>query len=149
MQTKAFTLIELLIVIAIIGILASAVVFRYPMTIKRVKDSRIMTDFTQFRVRARVLFEVDENYNQTDCAEDCSCPDDILKELCQDAWDNSDEPVKVRVDSSKNTFCAVSHLQDYDEYFCVDYLMRAKRYAVSPADAGGACASNCNPCACE
>ena len=148
----AFTLIELLIVIAILGILASIVLFRYPITIKRVKDSRIIYDLTQFRTRAHVIFGVDQNYNQADCGENCTCPDNTLQILCQDAWDNSDETIKVRVNNNGEAFCAVGHLQDYEKYFCVDSQLRAKKYDISPAALGGPCALTCeaaNSCACE
>ncbi len=147
-----FTLIELLIVIAIIGILASAAMLQYPITVKRVKDSRIMSNLSQFRTRAWVLFEVDKNYSQADCKEDCSCPDNLLKTLCQDSWDNSDETVKVRVNNNGQGFCAVAHLQDYEKYFCIDSAMRAKKYDTSPAASGGACDLSCqaaDSCACE
>lgn len=147
-----FTLLELLIVIAIIGILASVVLLRYPMTVKRVKDSRIMTDLVQFRSKAHVLFDNSGNYGQVKCEEDCSCPDNTLKILCQDGWDNSDETIKVRVNNDGSGFCAVGHLQDYEQYFCVDSTLRAKRYDISPAAPGGKCFTNCenkNKCACQ
>lgn len=54
MNKKGFTLIELMIVIAVIGILASVVMVAYPKAQSRAKDGVIMADADQLRTAAEV-----------------------------------------------------------------------------------------------
>lgn len=54
MNKKGFTLIELMVVIAVIGILASVTLVAYPAAQSRAKDGVIMSDMDQLRVAAEV-----------------------------------------------------------------------------------------------
>ena len=54
MNKKGFTLIELMVVIAVIGILASVVMVAYPKAQLRAKDGVIMADADQLRTTAEI-----------------------------------------------------------------------------------------------
>ena len=60
LNKKAFTLIEMLIVIVIIGILAAALVPRLQDVQSRVRDTRRKTDFQQVQT-ALELYKIDRN----------------------------------------------------------------------------------------
>ena len=54
MNKKGFTLIELMVVIAVIGILASVIMVAYPRAQSRAKDGVVMADADQLRTAAEV-----------------------------------------------------------------------------------------------
>lgn len=161
---NGFTLIELLVVIGIIGILASAVLLRYPITIDKVKDSRVLSALSQFRMQAGILKTTQNDYSAIKkCVDllnipyaDCSCPagDESLKVLCEDAQKNSDQSLVLNVNNDNKGFCLVAHLKGEGKYFCVDGNLLAKIYDVSPAEGAGPCLVGCktatpNSCRCE
>jgi prepilin-type N-terminal cleavage/methylation domain-containing protein len=154
---NGFTLIELLVVIAIIGILASVVLLRYPITIEKVKDSRVLTALSQFRMQAGILKTMANDYGAVSscvvASGECSCGDVSLNVLCADAQKNSDQDFVINVnDVDKNGFCLVAHLQGEGKYFCVDGDLRAKMYDDSPAQGAGTCVVGCKAaksCRCE
>lgn len=63
MLRKGFTLIELMVVIAVIGILASLVLVTYPTAQGRANDGVIMSDADQIRVAAEVFRGINGDYN--------------------------------------------------------------------------------------
>ena len=144
---------ELLIVIAIIGLLASVVLLRYPFTIERVKDSRVISDLSQFRTQAGILYTAsNESYQEVaNCSiisSVCYCADPDLDALCKDAQDYSDQDLVIFVNSDLKGYCIFAHLQDYDEYYCIDGAGHIKRYAAFPAFCTAACSAS-DSCRCE
>lgn len=152
MQFKGFTLIELLVVIAIMGILASMVLLRYPIAIKKVRDSRIMSALNQFRTRAGIMYQSANDFSEMDClmtAGQCQCSDNSLLLLCQDADRNSDQDLIIHKSQDQKSFCILGHLQDYQEWFCIDGNLLAKRYVASPATCDNPCETQVAACTCE
>ena len=151
---KGFTLIELLVVITIIGILASAVLISFPGAVQRAQDSRIVSDMSQLRTKASVLYANEGNYGSVQCTVSnkiCSCQNSDIKVLCDDIEQESDEDITVNVNDDGKGFCAVAHLPGSGKYFCVDGDLRAKEYLTSPV-LSGACNIDCrgdNDCSCE
>lgn len=79
---KGFTLIEILIVIAIIGILASVVLVSLPSSAEKANSSRIISAISQARNVMAVVFSEDGNYSAfseiTPDAEMITLNDEIL-----------------------------------------------------------------------
>jgi len=63
MLRKGFTLIELMVVIAVIGILSSLVLVTYPTAQGRANDGVIMSDADQIRVAAEVFYGINGSYS--------------------------------------------------------------------------------------
>lgn len=74
MNKKAFTLIELLIVVVIIGILATLIVINYNGARERAKISKAKQDIAQLREAAlRMILDTNQYPNHIS-AQDCSAP---------------------------------------------------------------------------
>lgn len=152
MRNYGFTLIELLVVIGIIGILSSAALLRYPITIEKVKDARVISEMDQFREQAGVLATLTGQFTEVvDCVlgPPCVCSmDKSLDILCKDIQDSSDENLILYTNSNESGFCFTAHLPAEGNYFCVDSYLRSKQYAAIPLT----CVASCevaNSCACE
>jgi prepilin-type N-terminal cleavage/methylation domain-containing protein len=63
METKGFTLIELMIVVAIIGILASIVFVNLASSRNQAKDAAIQADLDSMRFGAEQIYEVNGSYS--------------------------------------------------------------------------------------
>ena len=149
---NGFTLIELLVVIGIIGILSSAALLRYPVTIEKVRDARIASEMSQFREQASVLTSLTGKFAEVDgCAlgPPCVCATDAsLNVLCSDIQKNTDEATVLNVNENQEGFCFVAHLPGENTYFCVDGKLRAKQYVDSPLTCVVGCGAG-NNCSCE
>jgi prepilin-type N-terminal cleavage/methylation domain-containing protein len=79
---KAFTLIEMLIVVAIIGILATAVLVALGPARNQARDSRIQGDVQQLRNLAEVWSNT-KNFDYTGFSCTCNTSDPTTGELCR------------------------------------------------------------------
>ncbi|MDD5146251.1 MAG: type II secretion system protein [Candidatus Pacebacteria bacterium] len=148
---KGFTLLELLIVIAIIGILSAVILTRYPIAFNQGKDARIMSDLSQFRVQAGIVYQGDRNFNNVNCTiagNICTCSSSILNTLCNNAQKYSDQTLIFLRNTDRQGFCMVAHLPGDRDYFCIDGKLYAKRYPVAPPTCAATCVST-NNCRCE
>lgn len=155
---NGFTLLELLVVLALISTLASVALLQYPFALTKVRDSRVITSMTQFRIQGTVLFSNSGDYAEiASCAVipagNCACPQDqSLDILCRDIQQNTVNDLIIRANSDQSGYCAVAYLAEAENYLCIDNQLRSKRYAFSPAANGSPCDENCsaaNSCACE
>ena len=69
---KAFTLIEMLIVIVIIGILAAALVPRLQAVQGRARDTKRLTDFKQIQDALEIYYIDNQNYPLSSSAAGCT-----------------------------------------------------------------------------
>jgi prepilin-type N-terminal cleavage/methylation domain-containing protein len=148
---SGFTLLELLIVIAIVGILSAVVLTRYPIALNQGKDARIMSALSQFRTQAGIVYQGDRNYNNVNCTitgNSCTCSAPILNTLCNNAQKYSDQILIFLRNTDRQGFCMVAHLPGDKDYFCIDGKLYAKRYPTSPATCAASCINN-NNCRCE
>lgn len=71
---KGFTLIELMIVVAIIGILASIVVPSYTEYVMRGKAAEATATIADLKNRMEQCFQDNKDYTHTNCAAICATP---------------------------------------------------------------------------
>ncbi len=146
-----FTLIEILLVVAIIGLLSSVVLIVYPRAFRKVKDSRVYSGMDQFRTQAFVVYENDESYKDLDCSisgAKCSCSNKVVEALCDEIQGNSDQPFEIWINNDEQGYCAVAHLEGREKFFCVDSSFQATTTDATPNNCKAACES-ANNCGCE
>lgn len=148
-----FTLIELLVVLVIIGILASIVLVQFPEAIRRARDGRVVSDMSQFRTQAIILYSIQESYAQVACTVMgtlCDCLDSTIEYLCNDIEQNivQGDDLVTYVQNNGQGFCAVVHLEGSGRYFCVDGELHAKEYETFPDFCSPFC-EVMNNCSCE
>lgn len=111
---KAVTLLELVVVITIIGILATTVIASYDTVRKKSRDTRRKEDLNALK-SALVLYYQDKNEYPPSCS---PCADEYLSSGTSDNWINSDflvymagstmpkDPIQTPGDcTSANTYC--------------------------------------------
>ncbi len=122
---KGFTLIELLVVIAIIGILAGIVLVSLGGARTRAKDTRIISDLSQLRTEAEILYSSDGSYVNVDETKG------EVKKLSDDiTLQGSDLTIEKAADDT--AYCAYAKLNapTADTWYCVDGPgMTAKSYS--------------------
>jgi len=80
---RSFTILELLIVIAIIAILSSVVLVNLRFVRNKAKDTAIIDTMRQLNIQAYFIFERDGNYNKFCCFEELfDCDKDVIR-LCK------------------------------------------------------------------
>jgi prepilin-type N-terminal cleavage/methylation domain-containing protein len=122
---KAFTLIELLIVIAIIGILAGIVLVSLTGALKKAKDSRIQGDLQQVRQVAGMIMSDSGNYDTL-----CSASTSLnishpnyatqLNTIQTDIRTQQGGTLTLTCYGSGNDFCVSARLVSTTTYYCVD-----------------------------
>lgn len=122
---KGFTLIELLVVIAIIGILAGIVLVSLGGARTRAKDTRIISDLSQLRTEAEILYSSDGSYVSVDATKG-----EILKLSDDITLQGSSLTIEKAADNT--AYCAYAKLNapTADTWYCVDGPgMTAKSYS--------------------
>ncbi len=120
MLRKGFTLIELMVVIAVIGILSSIVLVTYPAAQDRANDGVIMTDAAQMRVQAEIVYDEDGSYEHLTKA----TVDPVIDALVTDAESHDGAGAgfdfHYTADGSDYTdYCAIITLNSGDQW-CID-----------------------------
>jgi prepilin-type N-terminal cleavage/methylation domain-containing protein len=128
---NSFTLIELLIVIFIIGLLAS-ISTGYVMTARnRAKDARTVSDMAQIRIEAEKYYS--EQMPNSYLSFACTNPGNMTI-LCADI--NKQVGSEPTINTTDDAFCAELNLlapSGPESWYCVDSTGRAKFYPDDPA----------------
>jgi len=124
---KAFTLIELLIVIAIIGILAGIVLVSLTGALKKGKDSRIQADLQQVRNIAGMIMSDTGSYDGlcNSSNDDLNTSHDTystqLSTLSNDIKTQQGGTLTLKCYASGNDYCISAALvAKKDNYLCID-----------------------------
>lgn len=139
-KRQAFTLIEMLVVVAVIGILSSVLLTALGPARNKAKDARIIQEINQVRAYAETLYngnysalvEIEAPFGGGEDNPDIG--DSILKELFDDMKDNGGRLVIKKLSNSQ--YLAYSQLnttlpQDGNpeiqikQYYCVDSVGRS------------------------
>ena len=129
MKKGGFTLVEMLVVIAIVGILSAAVLASLGPARNRAKDARIISGLDQVRAIAEILYDGDYAavvIGQTDIAK-----------IATDITGNQGE-MTITLSADTLTFAAEASLAS-DGFYCVDSAGTAKNYTVNPDTSAGLC----------
>ncbi len=113
---KAFTLVEMLVVIAIIGILATAVIIALGPARTQAKDSRIRGDVQQMRSLMETYFNMNNfSYSPASCTlgsgTTCTCSTNVqdisnrLSSLCQDIRTQNGGSTNFSLVATQNSAC--------------------------------------------
>jgi prepilin-type N-terminal cleavage/methylation domain-containing protein len=120
---KGFGLIELIIVIAVIGVLAGIILAALGPARNQAKDARIISDLHQLQNRAEIIYLDKGVYYWVEgttprgvCWQEGSCDSEILT-LRRDI---NSQGGQTAIISSADKYCAYSKLISSNQYFCVD-----------------------------
>ncbi len=119
---KGFTLIELMVVIAIIGILASIVLVSLNAARQRARDARVISGLAQVRTLGATQEAIQGTFSGLDTQ---------IAGIKADVDEQAADTVLVLHISGDNTeYCAYARLpSDPSKTFCVDYEMTAEEVA--------------------
>lgn len=128
-KSKGFTLTEIIVVIAIIGILLGIVFVAIGPARKRAKDARIKSDLLQIQNRAENIYLDQGDYYGVCCwhATECPNPDSEISALCDDIEEQSGVFARVwnKANGQYDKFCAWQPLfkeeNGSDVYYGVNY----------------------------
>lgn len=124
-----FTLVEMLVVIAIIGVLSATVLTALGPARNKAKDARIISELNQIRAVAETLYDGTYERVSVDNTSIARAAADILK--------NQGELIISTSDGALN-FAAYSKLASNSSvFYCVDSLGIAEETTVEPT--GGVC----------
>ena len=113
MNNRGFTLVELLTVVAIIGILSAMTLVTFPAARTRAKDGVIMSGMGQLRAEAEVIYgETSNTYTGLGVA------------ATTDAWDNLVADIRAQneaptINDLAQAYCVTVTLNSGDEW-CID-----------------------------
>lgn len=142
---KAFTLIELLIVIAIIGILAGIVLVSLTGALKKGKDSRIQADLQQVRNIAGMIMTDEGGYDSL-CASDNTLNKNHSTYGSQLGTIESDiiaQGSSLTCYASSNDYCVAAKLVSKENYY---YCIDSNGTALSTSTTANPCTSASSKC---
>lgn len=115
---KGFTLVEMMIVIAIIGILTSMVLVGLGGARDRARDARIQSNMNNLRLIAEMRYAADLNYDRVKIDDQSE-----IEKLSEDVFrNNGKERISIFRDPATKSqkYCASTPLKTEGYYFCVD-----------------------------
>lgn len=114
-KSKGFTLTEIMVVIAIIGILVGIVVVALPKIRQSAKDARITSDLLQLQNLAENIYLDEGNYDNLDPV--------LSPEIAAIGNDISTQGSSLIIEKASPAYkyCAYANLVS-GSYFCVDYM---------------------------
>jgi len=114
-KSRGFTLTEIMVVIAIIGILVGVVLVAMGPVRKRAKDARIVSDMLQLQNLAENIYLDEGNYDKVDPA--------LSLEIAAIGNDISTQGSSLIIEKASPAYkyCAYASLVS-GSYFCVDYM---------------------------
>lgn len=139
MKREGFTLIEMLVVVAVIGILSSVLLNALGPAKDKAKDSRIIQELGQVRSLAETLYDGD--YNALESLPKINISNPNLKALADDIALQGGELV-IRKSTPAVNYIAYSRLnvtsggapEVLTNYYCIDSVGRS---GITTADLGG------------
>lgn len=134
-KTKdGFTLIELILVLAIIALIASIILTYLLNTQKSSKDARIALEMDQIRKGAEVYKDQQTSY----AGFSCSTTNPNINKLCDDinAQNGGTDPtISVKADGSQ--YCAyVVSASSSSDWYCVDFNGKSIKTTTNPSGVG-------------
>jgi len=134
----SFTLIELLLVIAIIGLLASLISVAASQARKKGRDGAIIADLSQVRIEAAVILNNDDNYNNlcdaSNTLNNANPNLDLIEKETQKY--NGNQPVSCFTDGA--SYCIQTPLAT-GGFYCLDSIGYAGKTATNCAAGYIAC----------
>jgi len=133
-KNQGFTLIEVLVVIAIIGILAGIIIFSLKETKDKAKDARIIDEMSQIRSVANMHYN-DNSYSFNGF----SCGVVNMSVVCNDITAQGGDlidPIPVSLDGQD--YCVEAKLNS-GAWWCVDAQGRSAKYDTSTMPTEPAC----------
>lgn len=139
-EKKAFTLIELLIAIAILGILTASLLASYTTTQKRSRDTQRKHDLRQIQEALELYFQDNDAYptpappNGLSFGTSFTSGEGVvyMQEIPSDSR------------SDRNYFYTQTNNQEYKIYACLENLNDEEIETYSDVDCGAGCSNNCN-----
>lgn len=142
LKSKGFTLIEILIVIAIIGILASIVVVSLRGASERTKNTKIVTDIVQVRKVAEVMYVQEATGYENLCSQGTlNVNNETLLTLKNDIEYYSGSSDVITCYASVRSYCvSVELLGVQTKWFCIDDEGNNEEFTTNPCiDADSKC----------
>ena len=138
-KKKGFTIIELLVVVAIIAVLASIVLINVTSYINKGKDSAIKGNLSTVLVQSAIFYDGAGNYGTT--AANGLCVSPVVASALTAANTASSGTAtctyNVTMPNTATAFCACSPLKTTGNTFCIDSSGNKKEYS------SGTCTDNC------
>lgn len=136
---RGFTFIEMLVVIAIIGILAGITLVAVGGARNRAKDSRIISEMGQLRNAADLHYN-NNNHSYTNPTNlDCTITNPNIKALCDDIGLQNGTNLLINANNvTGQEYCAEVQLNS-GKWWCIDSQGRSARYDAGTTPTEPAC----------